>query len=105
MRGNLRGAKKSPHPEPVEGRMVLIPRRRPRTSLSLRPEERLQQLARPHFADTAMDFRPVVAGRLPEDARPMLDAAPLRVKGAEIESADAGEGNRLRAHRAGLERD
>jgi len=45
-----------------------------------------------------------MAGRLAEDARPMLDAAAFRIAGSVIEPPDAGEGYRGRAHRAGFER-
>src|SRR6185312_11012018 len=74
-------------------------------SLPLRPEVRLQQRTRPRLADAAIDLRPVVAGRLLENARPVVDPTALRIVGAKIEPADTGEGDRLRAHRAGLKRD
>ncbi len=47
----------------------------------------------------------MMAGRLVEDARAVLHPAALGVVGAEIEAADAGQGNRRGAHRAGLQRD
>ena len=47
----------------------------------------------------------MIAGRLVEDARPVLDAAALWVVGGEIEPADAGERDRGGAHRARLQRD
>jgi hypothetical protein len=47
----------------------------------------------------------VVAGRLVENARAVLDAAPLGVIGPKIDSPQARERDRRRAHRAWLERD
>src|SRR5262245_6155179 len=70
-----------------------------------RAEEGAQKLPRRPLADAAIDLRPVVAGRLSEEAGAMLDGAALRVAGAEIEPAEPGEGDRRRAHGAGLERD
>lgn len=46
----------------------------------------------------------MMAGRLGEEARPVLDGAPLGIGRAPIEPAQAGEGDRRRAHGAGLER-
>ena len=47
----------------------------------------------------------MMTGGLGEDARAVLDAAALGIGRAVIEAADAGEGNGLRAHGAGLQRD
>ena len=47
----------------------------------------------------------MMAGRLREEARAMLDRAAFGIGRAEIEAADAGEGDRGGAHGAGLERD
>jgi putative glutamine amidotransferase len=76
-----------------------------RATLPPRLEKPLQQRRRFRFGDAAIDLRPVMAGRLIEDARPVLDAAALRIVGAEEQAADAEEGDGLRAHGAGLERD
>ena len=46
-----------------------------------------------------------MAGRLAEDARAVLDAAALGIGRAVVDAPDAREGDRLGAHRAGLERD
>ena len=54
--------------------------------------------------NAAIDFRLVVAGGLGKDFRAVIDAAALGVVGAEVDAADAGEGNGCRAHRAGLQR-
>ena len=67
-------------------------------------EEPPQQLGRLGLPDAAIDLRRVVAGRLREEARAVLDRAALRVVGREIEAADAGERDRARAHRTRLER-
>ncbi len=70
-----------------------------------RLKERAQQLTRRPLADAAIDLRAMVAGRLGEEARAMLDGAALGIAGAEIEPAQPGEGDRRRAHGAGLQRD
>ena len=46
-----------------------------------------------------------MAGRLLEDAGAVLDPAALGVGGTEVEPAQPGEGDRLRAHGARLQRD
>src|SRR5829696_2481987 len=69
------------------------------------PEERPQQRRRPRLPDAAVDLRPVVAGRARVDARAVVDAAALGVGGAVVEAAEAGEAERVGAHRAGLEGD
>ena len=51
-----------------------------------------------------IDLRHMVAGRLAEEAHAADHRAAFFVGRAEIEPADAGERNRRRAHRAGLER-
>ena len=47
-------------------------------ALSPRPEEALEEGGRLGNADAAVDLGRVVAGRLGEDARPVLDALPGR---------------------------
>src|SRR5579864_8002081 len=69
------------------------------------PEEAAQQLGPARLVDPAIDLRAVVAGRLLEEARAVLDGAALGIVGAEIEAADARERDRGGAHGAGLERD
>ena len=67
-------------------------------------KEAAQQIAGFALADAAIDFRQVMASRLVENARTVLDAAALRIVGAEIKPADARQGDRCGAHRAGFER-
>ena len=62
-----------------------------------------QQVARLLLGDAGIDLRPVVAGRLAEDARAVVDPAALGIGGAVVEPPQAGEGDRLGAHRTGLE--
>jgi len=62
-----------------------------------------QQTAGAPFLDPAVNFRPVMGGRLVEQARAMLDCPAFWIVGAEIEPAQAGQGDRGRAHRARLE--
>src|SRR6185437_15992397 len=50
-------------------------------------EKRAQKLARLHLVDPAVDLGRVVAGRLAENARPVLDPATLGIGGAEIQAA------------------
>ena len=67
--------------------------------------EKLNQQGAGRFgADAAIDFGTMMAGRLLEEARAVLDRAHLLVRRAEIEPADAGEGNGGGAHGARLER-
>ena len=68
-------------------------------------EELNQQGAGRFGADAAIDFRAMMAGRLLEEARAVFDRAHLLIRRAEIEPADAGEGNGGGAHGARLERD
>ncbi len=56
------------------------------------------------FADPRIDLWRMMAGGLGVEAGAMLDRAALLVRGAVIEPADAREGDRRRAHRAGLQR-
>ena len=63
-----------------------------------------QQRRRLGLADAAIDLGPVQAGRRGEIAHAVLDRAALGIGGAVIEPPDAGERDRRRAHRAGLER-
>ncbi len=58
-------------------------------------EEGAQQLGRFLLGDAAIDLRPVMAGRLAEDARPVLDTAALGIGRAVVKAAQAREGNRL----------
>ena len=74
-------------------------------ALAARGEEALQELGGSCLADAAIDFWRMMAGRLGEEARAMLDGAAFRVWRAEIEPADAGEGDGRGAHGARLERD
>ena len=69
------------------------------------PEEPPQQFAGARRVDAAIDLRAVMAGRLGEEARAVLDRAALGIAGAEIEPAQARERDRGGAHGAGLERD
>src|SRR5215469_187554 len=73
-------------------------------SLSPLAKERAQQRAGAALVDAAVDLRSMMAGRLSENARAVLDAPGFRVIGAKIEAADARQRNRRRAHRAGLQR-
>src|SRR4051812_3369091 len=75
------------------------------SALSSVPEERAQQTCGLPLADARIDLGPMVAGRLVEDARAVLDAAALGIGGAIVKAPDPGEGDRLGAHRAGLQRD
>src|SRR5215469_11776073 len=57
------------------------------------------------LADAAVDFGPVQACGRREIAHAVLDCPALGIGGAIIDAPDAGERDRRRAHRAGLERD
>ena len=70
-----------------------------------RGEEALQELGGSCLADAAIDLRRVMAGRLREEARAMLDGAALWVWRTEIEPAKPREGDGRGAHGARLERD
>ena len=71
-----------------------------------RPAKKSRSSARgARLLDPAVDLGRVVAGRLAEDARPVLDATALGVGRAEVEPPDARERDGRRAHRAGLQRD
>src|SRR3546814_20869286 len=52
---------------------------------------------------SADHLRAVVAGRLLEDARAMVDAAALGIVGAVPQPAEPGKADRPRAHRTGLQ--
>src|SRR5665811_2030227 len=67
-------------------------------------EEVLQQACGGGLTDAAIDFGRVVAGGLAEKARPVLHGAALGIARAEIEPADAGEGDGAGTHGAGLQR-
>src|SRR5690606_3354429 len=68
-------------------------------------EESAEERGGPRLADPAIDLGAMVAGGLAEETHARFHRAALRVGGAVIEPADAREGNRRRAHGAGLERD
>src|SRR6185437_6322058 len=57
------------------------------------PEESAQQLGGARFVDAAIDLGTVVTSRLLEEARAVLDGAALGIAGAEIEAAQAREGD------------
>ena len=76
-------------------------------ALSLLPprlEELPQQRRRLRLAQAAVDVRRVMAGGLGEEARAMVDPAPLRVGSRVIEATQSGERDGGRAHRTGLQR-
>ena len=64
-----------------------------------------QQIGGASLLYTAIDFRAMVGGRLVEQVRAVLDGAPFRIVGAEIEPAQVGQGDCRGAHRARLEGD
>ena len=68
-------------------------------------EKLLEQLPRFGFRKPAIDLRPMMAGRRSEKLHAIVHRAALGIGGAVIKPADAGEGDRAGAHRAGLERD
>lgn len=65
----------------------------------------LQQLGRSHLVHAAVNFWAMMAAGLREYSRAVFYASALGVEGAKIESADAGKGDSLGAHWAGLKRD
>src|SRR5262249_27654673 len=67
-------------------------------------EELTQQVLRPHLAQSAIDVRSVMTGRLREESRPVIDAPHLLVARRKIEAPQAGEGDRGGAHGARLGR-
>src|SRR4051794_15758291 len=71
---------------------------------SPRAKKALQQLCSLALADAAIDFGSMQAGRRGKIAHAVLDRAAFYIEGSEVEPADAREGKRRRAHRAGLER-
>src|SRR5271166_5370399 len=68
-------------------------------------EKVAQQFAGAQLLDAAVNFRPVMRGRLVEQAGAVLDGAPLRIIRPEIEPAETGQADRRGAHRAGFEGD
>src|SRR5580700_587508 len=68
-------------------------------------EKLLEQRAGFRLRQPAINLRPVMAGRRGEKLPAVVDRAALRIGGAIIKPADTGEGDRARAHGAGLERD
>ena len=64
-----------------------------------------QQTGGAPLSNPAIDFRPMMGGRLVEQARAMLDRAGFRIIGAEVQPAQAGQGDRRGTHRAWLEGD
>src|SRR6266851_3103167 len=89
---SLRGAQR---------RSNLVP---PEKKLPPRPKESAQEVAGGAFGDATVDLRAVVAGRLVEDPRAVLDPAAFRIVGGKIEPADPRQADRRGAHRAGLQR-
>jgi 23S rRNA pseudouridine2605 synthase len=69
-----------------------------------RGEEGLEQSGALGFADAPVNFRRVVAGRLPEEMWPVIDSAPFGVGRGIVQSADAGMGDCAGAHRTGFQR-
>ena len=65
-------------------------------------EEGPEQRGGTAFLDASDHLWAVVAGRLLENARAMLDPTALRIVGAEIEPPQPREADGLRTHRAGL---
>ena len=61
------------------------------------PKEPPQKVRRRRFADTGVNLWRMVAGGRGKEADAVLDRPALRVGGAVIEPADAGEGNGRRA--------
>jgi hypothetical protein len=76
------------------------------TPLTVPPlrKEPTQQRRRLLLADATIDVGAVMAGRGGEEPHAAFDRAALRVGGAVVEPADAGERQRAGAHGAGLER-
>src|SRR5262245_26090995 len=68
-------------------------------------EEALQKIGGLALAQAAIDLRPVVAGRLLENARAMIHAAALGIVGAVIDPSEPREGDRLGAHGTRFQRD
>src|SRR5579864_231513 len=68
-----------------------------------RLKERAQQRGAAALVEPAINLWPVMAGRLVEDARAMLDTAALRVVGAEIKASDPRQRDRRGAHRTRFE--
>lgn len=73
--------------------------------LSPRGEKTPQYIGGLGLADAAVELRRVMANGLREKTRAMLDRAALRIGRGPIKAAQAGEGNRRRAHGAGFKRD
>src|ERR1700733_2332192 len=69
-----------------------------------RGEKRSQHLGRLAFAQAPVDLWRMVTGWLAKEARSVVDSAALWIRGGVIEPAKAGQGDRARAHGAGLER-
>ncbi len=66
-------------------------------------EEGFEECRRLGFGEAGIDLWRVMAGRLAENARSVLDAAAFRVAGSVVEPPDAGERDRGRAHRTGFQ--
>ena len=71
---------------------------------TFRGEEGFEESARFGFSQARIDVRHMMAGRLVENARTVLDAAAFPVTCPVINAPNAGEGDRGRAHRAGFQR-
>ena len=73
---------------------------RPSPSFLKKPAQQLRGFA---LAQPAINFGRVMAGRLREKARPVLDGAAFRIACGEIKPPHAGKRDRRRAHGAGLQ--
>jgi len=74
-------------------------------ALPLCRKERLQQVAGAPLVDAAINLWTVVASRLAEEARAVLNSATLGIGGSKIEPPNASERYGLGAHWTGLEGD
>src|SRR5260370_227797 len=92
-RRSPRRARPSPRPPP------------PPAAVWPRYKEFAHRLRSAALGDAGVDLGPVMAGRLVEDARTVLDTAAFRIVGGEIKPADAGKTDRRGAHRARLQGD
>ena len=68
-------------------------------------KKRAQEIAGAALLDPAIKFGPMMGCRLVKEARAVLDRAGFRIIGAEIQPAQAGQGDRRGTHRARLEGD
>jgi NTE family protein len=91
--------------EPIAAEIETIVSALTRASSSLLLKKALEQVRRLAFAKAGINLRRVMAGRVRENARAMLDSPALGVRCRVIETPDPREGNRAGAHRARFERD